>query len=127
MKDLFSELFDMFDNMDIFSAGSGAQTQTYGSACPVCGHTWNDFRRTGRFGCGECYKTFRNGAAQVIRQTQSGDHAGKLPSKSGAEIKAKRHLEELKRQLKAAVDKEDYETAAKLHAEIKKLEGGATK
>ena len=125
MMDLFSELFDMFDGMDMFS--TQPQKVSYGSACPVCGHTWNDFTRTGRFGCGECYKIFRNGAAQVIRQTQSGDHTGKIPSKYGTEIRARRHLEELKRQLKAAVGKEDYETAAKLHAEIKSIEGGASK
>ena len=126
MKDLFSELFDMFDSMDMFKAQPTMQQQ-YGKACPVCGHTWSDFSRTGRFGCGECYKTFRNGAEQVLRQTQSGNHAGKIPSKSSAEIKAKRHLDDLRRQLKTAVGKEDYETAAKLHAEIKQLEGGASK
>lgn len=121
MMDLFSELFDMFDGMDMFNAQP--QAQSYGKACPVCGHTWSDFSRTGRFGCSECYKVFRSGAQQILRQTQSGDHMGKIPSKSSAEIKTKRRLEDLKRQLKAAVDKEDYETAAKLHAEIKQIEG----
>lgn len=130
MMDLFSELFDMFDGMDMFKAQPSAQQ--YGKACPVCGHTWNDFSRTGRFGCSECYKTFKSGAEQVLRQTQSGTHAGKIPSKSSAQIKAKRRLEDLRRQLKTAVSKEEYETAAKLHAEIKQLEaaaneGGASK
>lgn len=123
MMDLFSEFFDMFDGMDMFMSQPSAQQ--YGKACPVCGHTWSDFSRTGRFGCGECYKTFKSGAEQVIKQTQSGSHTGKIPSKSSAEIKAKRRLEELKRQLKAAVSSEDYETAAKLHAEIKQLEGAS--
>ena len=126
MMDLFSELFDMFDGLDMFS--NQPSSQQYGKSCPVCGHTWSDFNRTGRFGCGECYKTFRTGAEQVLRQTQSAvSHAGKIPSKSSAEIKAKRRLEDLKRQLKEAVNKEDYETAAKLHAEIKQIEGGAAK
>lgn len=126
MMDLFSELFDMFDGMDMFNFQP--PSQQYSRACPVCGHTWGDFNRTGRFGCGECYKTFRGGAEQVLRQTQQGaTHAGKIPSKSSAEIKAKRRLEDLRRQLKDAVNKEDYETAAKLHSEIKQLEGGASK
>ena len=55
--------------------------------------------------------------------------AGRLKKNCGPyEIKAcQRHLDDLRRQLKTAVGKEDYETAAKLHAEIKQLEGGASK
>lgn len=126
MKDLFSELFDMFDSMNVF--GTAPMQQQEDKRCPVCSHTWSDFNRTGKFGCGECYKTFQNGAQRVIRQVHSSDiHVGKLPSKSGTEIRAKRHLEDLKRQLKEAVANEEYEKAAKLHAEIKELEGGNSK
>lgn len=126
MMDLFSEFFDMFDNMDIFSNTMLQPREDM--KCPTCGRTWDDFNRTGKFGCGDCYKTFENGVRQVLRQVHSSDqHAGKLPSKSGAEIKAKRHLEDLKRQLKTAVANEEYEKAAKLHSEIKAMEGGAAK
>ena len=120
MMDLFSELFDMFEGMDMFSPQTVVQKDN--RVCPVCGHTWSDFLRSGKFGCGECYKTFRAGAEQVIKQTQ-----GKIPSKSSADIKAKRRLEELRKQLKDAVNKEDYESAAKLHAEIKAMEGKGIK
>ena len=126
MFDLFSELFDMFDGMDMYSVQPTIQRDN--RKCPVCGHTWSDFLGTGRFGCGECYQTFRAGAEQVLRQAQSSSaHSGKIPSKSSADIKAKRRLEDLRKQLKAAVNKEDYETAAKLHAEIKQLEGNGVK
>lgn len=128
MKDLFSEIFDMFDSMNMFDDVQTVRSDN--RRCPVCGHTWSDFRNGGRFGCGECYKTFRNGAESVLRQQHSSSqHVGKVPSKSGAELKAKRYLEDLKRQLKEAVNNENYEKAAKLHAEIKGLEGkgGATK
>lgn len=129
MVDLFSELFDMFDGFGGFDMfGTPQTTQKDNRVCPVCGHSWNDFRKTGKFGCGECYKTFSSGAAQVLRQVHSSSqHVGKVPSKSNAVIKTKRRLEELKRKLKEAVAKEDYETAAKLHAEIKSIEGGMTK
>ena len=122
--DLFSELFGMFDGLDMW-AQPQSQTSKDNKACPVCGRTWNDFAKTGRFGCGECYKTFRTGAERALRQAHSSsEHIGKVPSKSGAEIKQKRRLEELKRELKAAVAAENYEQAAKLHAEIKAIEGG---
>ena len=42
-------------------------------------------------------------------------------------MKAKRRLEELRKNLKDAVAREDYETAAQLHAEIKEIEGGDIK
>ena len=124
--DLFSELFGMFDNFDNMFTVSTMPKET--KKCPVCGYGWSDFNRTGKFGCSECYKTFRNGAERVLRQVHSAsEHSGKIPSKSGAEVKAKRRLEELRKQLKDAVAREDYETAAKLHAEIKEIEGSGIK
>lgn len=125
MMDLFSELFNMFDDFDMFGSPSVQHTvQKDSRVCPVCGHSWSDFASTGSFGCGECYRTFASGAAQVLRQVHSSaEHIGKVPSKSSSEIKLKRKLEDLKRRLKDAVAKEDYETAAKLHSEIKSIEG----
>lgn len=122
--DLFSELFSMFDgfegmfNMDPMPKES--------KVCPICGSTAEDINRSGRFGCGECYNVFRDGAERTLRQIQPrSEHCGKVPSKAGVQVKVKRRLAELKAQLKTAVANEEYETAAKLHSEIKKLEGGA--
>lgn len=126
MMDLFSELFDMFDSMGTFSAPQMVQKEN--RVCPVCGHTWADFNKTGKFGCGECYHVFSNGTSAVLRQIHSSSqHVGKIPSKSSADIKVKRRLEDLKKKLKEAVAAENYEKAAKLHAEIKSIEGGASK
>lgn len=126
MIDLFSELLGMFDDFDgVFTANTPAKENR---VCPVCGHSWEDFNRTGKFGCSECYKTFYGGAEQVLRRVHStAQHNGKIPSKSGAEVRAKRQLENLKAQLKTAVANEEYETAAKLHAQIKEIEGGGVK
>ena len=124
--DLFSELFDMFDNINTVLTTTGALKDN--RVCPICGHSWEDFRRNGKFGCGECYTIFNSGAKQVLRQIHStSEHVGKIPSKSGAEVKIKRQLDQLRRQLKESVSKEDYETAAKLHSEIKMIEGGMNK
>ena len=124
--DLFSELFGMFDDFDNMFTVNTMPKET--KKCPVCGYGWNVFNRTGKFGCGECYKTFKTGSERVLRQVHSAsEHSGKIPSKSGAEVKAKRRLEELRKNLKDAVAREDYETAAQLHAEIKEIEGGDIK
>lgn len=115
MYDLFSDLFDIFDAFE--------PSYTEEKKCPVCGHTYSDFRQTGKFGCGECYNTFRAYAADVLRQVHSTTaHTGKIPSKSSGEIKKKRRYEELKAKLQAAVRSEDYELAAKLHKEIRAME-----
>jgi protein arginine kinase activator len=120
MYDLFSDFENLFGSLDAFM-----QPMTYKDErkCPVCGHTWSDFRRTGRFGCGECYKTFRTPAENTLRQIHStAAHTGKIPSKSGSELKKKRQYEALKAQLQEAVKNEDYEKAAKLHKQIREME-----
>ncbi len=126
MMDLFSELFDMFDNFN--TVLTTTDTVRGNKVCPLCGHSWEDFRKSGKFGCPQCYKEFNGGAKQVIRQVHSTSaHVGKIPSKSGAEVKAKRYLQQLRAQLKDAVAKEDYQRAVQLHSEIKTLEGGMNK
>ena len=77
MMDLFSELFNMFDDFDsVFAANA---TQRESKTCPVCGYTWSDFNRSGKFGCGECYKTFQDGSERVLRQIHSTSaHSGKI-------------------------------------------------
>lgn len=117
MYDLFS---DFFDGFDIFMQPSTVKEE---QKCPVCGHTYSDFMRTGKIGCGECYKTFRLPIKQTLARIHPNTvHTGKIPSKSGEELKLKRRYESLKAQLSSAVKNEDYETAAKLHKEIKAME-----
>ncbi len=117
MYDLFS---DFFDGFDIFMQPSPVKEE---KKCPVCGHTYSDFMRTGKIGCSECYKTFRSPIKQTLSRIHPNTvHTGKIPSKSGEELKLKRKYESLKTQLSAAVKNEDYETAAKLHKEIKAME-----
>lgn len=125
MFDLFDDLFNDFFSDFFGGAEPHSVPQTYRSreACPVCGHTWNDFRNTGRFGCGKCYETFRPEASATIRQIHSTTrHTGKIPSNAGKGLQRKREYAALQQQLKEAVKKEDYEAAAKLHKEIRAME-----
>lgn len=118
MFDLFSDLFDAFEPFV-------SQTPTYQSSkvCPGCGRTWADFRSIGRFGCSKCYDTFRPEVSATLRQIHSTTkHSGKVPSKAGKGLQRKREYESLQKQLKDAVQNEDYETAAKLHKQIRAME-----
>lgn len=122
MYDIFSDFEDFFNSFDTFM-----QPVSYKAAqkCPVCGHTWSDFNRTGRFGCSQCYKTFRGPVTSTMRQIHaSAKHTGKLPSKSSDTLKRKKQYESLKAELQLAVKNEDYEKAAKLHKQIREFEKG---
>lgn len=114
------DLFDLFDAFNMFEQPVGYKEE---KKCPVCGRTYAEFSRSGKFGCGECYKTFRAPAADVLRQVHSTTrHTGKIPSKSGVTIKRQRMCQELKARLDEAVKSENYELAAKLHKEILAME-----
>jgi protein arginine kinase activator len=93
--------------------------------CPVCGFTQADFKKTGRLGCSECYLTFSEGLASLIKAMHKGTkHAGKVPARIFRNIARTGRLTELKRTLEDAVSKEDYESAATIRDEIRQLESG---
>lgn len=122
MYDLFS---DFFGGFDVFIQPAVMKEN---KKCPVCGHTYSDFRQSGKIGCGECYNVFRGAIGETLRQIQpSTVHKGKIPSKSGEELRLRKRYESLKQELSAAVKNEDYEKAAKLHKEIREIENEVKK
>lgn len=52
------------------------------------------------------------------------EHMGKIPNSSGEARELSRELLELRQDLKRAIDKEDYEEAAKLRDQIQTLQEG---
>lgn len=91
--------------------------------CPQCGSTYNDFKHNGRLGCNMCYSTFNNMLAPLIRRIQGNNtHIGKIPKKSGSSIRLRRKIKDLKNQLQQLVEREEFEEAAKIRDEIKRLE-----
>lgn len=91
--------------------------------CNKCGFTYDDFKNTGKLGCSECYKTFRSDLLSVLKNIQgSVRHNGKMPKNFVARV-SKSELEKLKLQLKKAIEKEEYEEAARLRDEIKRIKG----
>lgn len=93
-------------------------------SCPECGLTLEQFRKDGVLGCPHDYEVFEKVLVPLIEKAHSGKslHRGKVPSKMPADKKKKLQLSNLRRQLAAAVQQEDYETAAKLRDKINKLE-----
>ncbi len=95
--------------------------------CPSCGLTYADFKKIGRLGCGECYNIFRKYLAPLLKRIHgSSQHVGKSPLKAkakpaGGVSKKKADLQELKAQLQKLIEKEDFEEAARLRDQIKKI------
>ena len=93
--------------------------------CPECKMTFDEFKDTCRIGCSSCYDTFRRQFTPALKNIHgSTKHSGKIPKKAGAELSLQREIENLRLELKQAVENEEYEKAAELRDKIKGLEGG---
>ena len=84
--------------------------------------TESELRQTGRVGCPDCYSTFADILNPYVRKLHGADrHIGTAPA--APEQPQADPVEALRAQLKAAVESEDYEQAARLRDEIRRMEG----
>jgi len=95
--------------------------------CPECGITMEQFRKQAVLGCPKDYDVFETDLKEVIEKTQDNNltHKGKVPAQilNSSNARPENHdkIEELKKQLSRAVEKEDYELAAKIRDQLKDL------
>lgn len=114
---------------DFFPAflGSGVSAE---KACPACGTTMAEFRRTGLLGCAYCYSAFREELLETVRNMHNmqGEvrHTGKRPEASAEEkydqardYAARR--EALIEQLEEAMRAGDYAAARTLQKQLRTL------
>lgn len=97
--------------------------------CDVCKTTYEDFINTGMFGCENCYRVFSNKLDNVLKKLHGNNrHVGKKlilnPTKSvvTTKTKSKSKLDMLKEKLQELIKNEEYEKAAVVRDEIRKLE-----
>lgn len=103
--------------------GKGINASPSAGACPFCGMTLADLKRTGRLGCPECYSQFEQHLRGILRKLHGGtQHAGKMYRPSAAEMNRAAQLVRLRRELQLAVDSEDFELAANLRDQIRRTE-----
>lgn len=110
---------------------TGAEAATEGVAadaatrCPRCGLAYGEFAQTGLLGCPQCYDAFSAQLQPLVHRIHGkGSHAGKLPRGVGGVVLQRRRLEDMRRELAAAVREERFERAAELRDEIRALEAG---
>lgn len=91
--------------------------------CPVCGIKYMEFRAEGRLGCPHDYQAFRVGLEPLLQRIhRAGRHVGKAPRYRQQVVALQAELLELRGQLRAAVDTEAYEDAARLRDLIRQKE-----
>jgi len=95
-------------------------------SCDRCGVSFREFQSTGQLGCPHDYEVFRPLLAALIERAHNGatQHIGKMPARVGAALRQKTGLARLQKELRLAVEAEDYERAARLRDEIRTLEAG---
>jgi protein arginine kinase activator len=93
------------------------------AVCPRCGLAATEFRKRGRAGCADCYEAFGGDVKRILAQMAPRPrHAGKLPRE--LPVPAADDRGELAAELRAAVEGEDYERAARLRDRIRDLDAG---
>lgn len=140
--DKFFEDFDFFDEPffqnpvktlnSLFSGffggekalGSGnpsGEEKTAEKKCEGCGSTLRDFATRGA-GCPKCFETFAEELAPTVSRAHGRTvHTGRAPAKFRDRIETKRKIEALVEEQREAVKNEDFERAAEIRDELKKL------
>lgn len=100
--------------------------------CRSCGATLRDFRTTGRLGCAVCYESFESHLRDLLRRLHgSATHVGESYQKTGqsgqtgqmGQVALPRgELDDLRDQLRRAIESENFELAAELRDQIRVLE-----
>ncbi len=109
--------------------------------CDVCGMSLSYFKQNGKLGCANCYSVFRPTLKKLLRQIHgTARHTGRKPknfclvdedkdrtkSLSKADRKSVLSIDEkialLRKELKEAVKREEYEKAAELRDRIRELQ-----
>ena len=116
-----------------------AQSKTV-TQCPACGLTYEDFRKFGRFGCANCYLAFKPHLKVLLKKIHGSNvHLGKKPvnvvslealASAGASAEHPAQppepevetVETLRVKLHEAIEREDFELAAKIRDQIHEFE-----
>ena len=113
----------MFGNMLGSSMGA---SHGESAVCPKCGMRFSEFLNMGRLGCANCYSAFSSSLYPTVKRIHGNTkHSGKFPDGVKTAAAKENKLRDLKERLSKAIEKQEYEDAAKLRDEIKALENNS--
>jgi len=118
------ELQNLLKSFDPAHAMTRSRPSSKGSrVCPDCGISYVEFRQNGRFGCARDYDIFAKEVTALLERIHgSAVYSGKTPD--GGQIidgVLVDEVTEVRARLAAAIEKEDYEQAARLRDEIRRM------
>src|SRR5699024_7600533 len=89
-----------------------------------CELTFNEFRHIGKFGCSDCYSSFKSKLNPIFKRVHSGNirHIGKIPKRDGQVLHKKKELESYRNELNKLIIDENFEKAAVIRDKIKEIE-----
>ncbi len=93
-------------------------------SCRCCGMSFSQIAESGKVGCSNCYKEFKNELTPYLKRIHgSVKHNGKIPgSKNLVVVNEENKIDALKAKLAELVAAEKYEEAAVIRDKIKKEE-----
>ena len=91
--------------------------------CPVCGISFAEFRQAGRLGCSYDYVCFQEDLEPLLLNIHGAkQHRGKRPSRNTGSPDKQHELIQLRREMREAVSKEEYEKAGEIRDKIRAIE-----
>lgn len=91
--------------------------------CPNCKLSYSEFKKTGKFGCAQCYKTFKANLIPLFRGIHGHiEHTGKVPNRTNRILYKEREIDRLRIEMDKLVAEEAFEKAAILRDKIKEIE-----
>lgn len=121
-SNLFSPIFTTMPEFDLLEK----------KQCPNCGYTLEDYSNSGILGCQKCYEVFEKNLDEIfykihgknrhIKLSQTNKNVGNKTEKINNNDKnVENKITKLKEELEECISKEEYEQAAIIRDEIKKL------
>ena len=124
------------DKSKVPEAAKAPEKAPKATACPHCSTTYVEFRQSGLLGCPACYASFESQLGPLLERAHEGgaNHVGKLPRRALSGSRTARpepagndaaaraaRITALRSQLDQAVRAEQYEHAARLRDELRRL------
>ncbi len=114
IANLLSSMFS-----DIISENRHLREKT----CDKCNSTFSEIVNTGKVGCPECYTVFYNDLLPYLKRVHSAtEHIGKVPNNAPLAVVTDDRITSLRKTLHELILKEEFEKAANVRDEIKRLE-----
>ncbi len=122
LNDLLSTLLEAYNNGDTSKKGETKPDVV----CDQCHMTYEEFLQKGRFGCANCYRSFHKELGKTLKGIQGSEiHMGKRPkgyvSSTDRILKDFTELERMNLKLQEAIEKEEFEEAARLRDLIRQM------